>query len=90
MDNSAKDLSALNNDAEHTQDTAGDSATIEERFDTIDRIIERMDEDDVPLEEAFALYQSGLAQVKAANEMLDSMEKALLVMNESGELEDFE
>ncbi len=64
--------------------------TIEERFASLDQIITRMDEEDVPLEEAFSLYQSGLAQVKAANAMLDSMEAALLQMNESGELEDFE
>ena len=64
--------------------------SIEERFASLDQIIERMDADDVPLEEAFSLYQSGLAQVKAANEMLDSMEQALLVMNESGDLEEFE
>ena len=35
------------------------------------------------------LYKKGMEQMKAANQELDRIEKAMLVMNESGELEEF-
>ncbi len=68
---------------------SGQEPSIEQRFEALDGILERMDEDEVPLEEAFALYKSGLEQVQKANEMLDELERQMLIMNESGELEDF-
>lgn len=63
--------------------------SIEQRFEALDGILERMDEKEVPLEEAFALYKSGLEQVQKANEMLDALEREMLIMNESGNLEEF-
>ena len=41
------------------------------------------------LEERFAAIELILDQMKAANQALDQIEKAMLVMNESGELEEF-
>ncbi len=64
--------------------------TIEERFERLDGIVSRMDEENVPLEEAFALYKEGLEQVKFANAMLDEMEAAIRMLDEDGDLEDFE
>lgn len=63
--------------------------TLEEHFAVIEEIISRMEEADVPLDTAFQLYKEGLDQVKAASRKLDAIEKAMLVMNENGELEEF-
>lgn len=63
--------------------------TLEARLDHIEDIIGQMESGEVSLDGSFELYKEGLAEVKAANEMLDMMEKAMLVMNENGELEEF-
>lgn len=63
--------------------------TLEERMEHLEELIARMESGDVTLDQSFALYKDGMAELKAANEMLDAMEKAMLVMNEEGELEEF-
>ena len=37
----------------------------------------------------FALYKEGLEQIKAAGQSLDTIEKAMLVLNQDGKLEEF-
>ena len=41
------------------------------------------------LDEAFELYKKGLDEVKSANDMVQGMEKAMLVLNSDGQLEEF-
>lgn len=62
---------------------------LEERFAAIEDILDRMEDEHVTLDESFELYKKGMEQMKAANQDLDRIEKAMLVMNESGELEEF-
>lgn len=66
-----------------------DKITLEERFDTIEGILEQMESGEVSLDETFELYKKGLSEIKAANESLDMIEKAMLVLNEQGNLEEF-
>ena len=63
--------------------------SLEERFEHIEDIIEKMETGDITLDKSFELYKNGLEEIKAANAMLDDMEKAMLVMNEDGSLEEF-
>uniref|UniRef100_UPI0040578AC2 exodeoxyribonuclease VII small subunit n=1 Tax=Agathobacter sp. TaxID=2021311 RepID=UPI0040578AC2 len=63
--------------------------SLEERFEQIEEIIEKMETGEVTLDESFELYKAGLEQIKEANSMLDRIEKAMLVMNEEGSLEEF-
>ncbi len=62
---------------------------LEERFAAIESILEQMDNENVTLDRSFELYKEGLEQIKAANHSLDTIEKAMLVLNEQGELEEF-
>lgn len=62
---------------------------LEERFSAIEEILDGMEKPDVTLEQSFALYQQGMEELKQANAMLDEIEKAMLVMTENGELEEF-
>ena len=41
------------------------------------------------MDDSFELYKKGLTEIKAANDSLDRIEKAMLVLNENGELEEF-
>lgn len=63
--------------------------SLEEHFEHIEEILEQMETGDVSLDMSFELYKNGLEEIKAANSMLDEMEKAMLVMNEDGSLEEF-
>lgn len=61
---------------------------LEERFQIIESILDKMEAVDVTLDESFELYKQGIAEVQAANASLDTIEKAMLVMNGT-ELEEF-
>ena len=63
--------------------------TLEERFVHLEQIVARMEDADVSLDEAFELYKKGLDEVKSANDMVQGMEKAMLVLNSNGQLEEF-
>ena len=60
---------------------------LEERFAKIDSILDAME--DETLDRSFALYKEGLEQIKAAGQSLDTIEKAMLVLNQDGKLEEF-
>ena len=63
--------------------------SLEERFENIEEIIGKMETGEATLDETFDLYKHGLEEIKAANALLDGMEKAMLIMNEDGQLEEF-
>lgn len=63
--------------------------SLEDRFERLDEIISKMENQSVGLDESFELYKTGLDEVKAANDILNTMEKAMLVLNEDGDLEEF-
>ena len=63
--------------------------TLEERFAHLEQIVARMEDADVSLDEAFELYKKGLDEVKSANDMVQGMEKDMLVLNSDGQLEEF-
>ena len=65
------------------------NVSLEERFERIEEIIGQMERGDASLDKSFELYKNGLEEIKAANTMLDDMEKAMLLLNEDGTLEDF-
>lgn len=65
------------------------NVSLEERFEHIEEIIGEMENGDVSLDKSFELYKNGLEEIKLANAILDDMEKAMLVLNEDGSLEEF-
>lgn len=63
--------------------------TLEELFDELDGIATRLERGELSLEESFQLYQNGMNKLKLCNEMIDQVEKKVLVLEESGELHEF-
>ena len=63
--------------------------SLEEHFTSIEEIIGKMETGEATLDETLELYKKGLENVKAANALLDDMEKAMLMMNEDGSMEEF-
>ena len=63
--------------------------TLEENFERLDQMIQQLEQEDLPLEEAFKTYTSGMAVLKQCNEQIDKVEKQVLKLTETGELEEF-
>lgn len=64
--------------------------SLEEMFQELSSIIEKMQEREVTLEESFSLYEQGIRKLKLCNERIDSVEKKMLLLNQQGELEAFD
>ncbi len=64
--------------------------SLEEAFQELEEMIEKMQQRDVTLEETFALYEQGIRKLKFCNQKIDRVEKKMLLLNQQGELEPFE
>ena len=62
--------------------------TLEEAFTQIEAILTQMEEPEISLEEAFALYQQGVLQLKNGGTILDEVEKKMQILGEDGEIEE--
>ena len=82
------DTGVLDPDTNIQTDTAGEQS-LEELFAQAEALIGRMEEPDLPLEEAFAAYEQGMKIIRACNSRIDQVEQKMLVMNEEGELAPF-
>ena len=51
--------------------------TLEEVMKELDGVLEKMQAEDLPLEDTFACYKEGLELVKAANEKIEKIEKTI-------------
>jgi len=59
--------------------------TIEEGFEKLDTILEKLEDEDTGLEASFGLYEEGLGVVKACRDKLDMIEKKIIVLEEGNE-----
>ena len=55
---------------------------LEEAFDRIEALLEKLQDKDVTLEESFGLYQEGMGLLKLCNENIDHVEKQMLKIDE--------
>ena len=54
---------------------------MEEEFAQIEAIIDKMENQDVPLDESFLLYQQGVEKLRKCNVLLDEVEKKMQVLD---------
>ena len=55
---------------------------IEENFKELDELLEKMQDEDVSLDESFEMYKKGIEIVKDSNEQIDKIEKQIEVLEE--------
>ena len=60
--------------------------TIEETFAKIEETIEKLEQDDIALEDAFAAYSEGMKLLKDCNDQIDKVEKKVLKLASDGNL----
>ncbi len=54
------------------------SKSLETAFEELDGLIAKMEDRDLPLEDAFKLYQEGLKLIKYCNSAIDRVEKKII------------
>lgn len=62
---------------------------LEEAFDRIEALLEKLQNKDVTLEESFGLYEEGMGLLKLCNENIDHVEKQMLQIDEEGQTHEF-
>lgn len=63
---------------------------LEENFARLEETIERLESEELSLEEAFQAYSEGMRILKRCNDQIDRVEKQVLKLNEEGQPEEFE
>lgn len=62
---------------------------IEEVFQELDTIAEKLESGETSLEDSFRLYKKGMELLKYCSDRLDTVEKKMLQMDEDGTLREF-
>jgi len=64
--------------------------SFEEAMESLEQIVEKLEEGDVPLEEAISIYKQGMNLSRLCHMKLKSVEDQLTeILNEDGQLESF-
>lgn len=58
---------------------------LEESFEKLNQIVEKLEQPDISLEDSFTLYQEGMKLLKSCNDSIDKVEKELIILGENGE-----
>ncbi len=66
-----------------------DALPLEEAFEKLEGIVEKLEQDTVSLEESFQIYKQGMELLKQCNESIEKVEKQVLVLQEDGETHEF-
>lgn len=62
--------------------------SLEEALMKLDCTIEKLQSEEVSLEESFLLYKEGMDYVKLCTETIDKVEKKVLMLNQEGQLDE--
>ena len=71
------------------QQTTDNEKNIEDVFQELDVIAEKLESSDTSLEDSFRLYKKGMELLKYCSGKLDTVEKKRLQMDEDGTLREF-
>ncbi|MBQ3165457.1 MAG: exodeoxyribonuclease VII small subunit [Lachnospiraceae bacterium] len=58
-------------------------------FEKLEESIEKLEQEDISLEDSFKIYQEGMKLIRTCNEKIDKVEKEVLKLSENGELDEF-
>ncbi len=63
--------------------------TLETVFEQLDEVVEKLEGEDLSLEESFQMYHKGMDLLKICNEKIDTIEKKMMILDENGEQHEF-
>ena len=67
------------------REAGADKAPFEEALKRLEGVVERLEEGDIPLEEALKLFEEGVQLSRACTQKLDEAEKKIEVLTRDGE-----
>lgn len=70
--------------------TSEKKLSLEENFERLDALVEKLSEEDISLEDAFSAYSEGMEVLKQCNEQIDRVEKKVLKLGGQGSLEELD
>lgn len=59
--------------------------SIEQTFEELDQVLEKLESSNITLEESFACYEVGMKLVKTCTEKIDKVEKQMIILQGGGE-----
>ena len=65
-----------------------ENVSLEENFAKLEREIEKLEAENVTLEEAFQAYSTGMKLLKECNDQIDKVEKKVLKLTADGKLQE--
>ncbi len=68
---------------------ARDDLSLEETFQVLEEVINKMEQGDLSLEESFAAYHQGMDLLKSCNDKIDKVEKQVQELDARGETHEF-
>ena len=64
--------------------------TVEESFEKLDELLNRLESKDITLDESFELYKKGMEELKNCSKKIDATKKAVMAISSEGNLVEFE
>lgn len=66
-----------------------ETRSVEEAFQDLDEMVEKLESRDISLEDSFRIYQEGMKLLQYCSKKIDTVEKKMLQMNEDGSFREF-
>ena len=66
-----------------------ENQTLEQVFEELDDVVEKLEEEGISLEDSFKYYRKGMELLKVCNDKIDKVEKQMKVLDEDGEEHEF-
>ncbi len=66
-----------------------EETSLEELFTELENVIQKMEEENISLEDSFRLYHRGMDALKQCSERIDEVEKKMLILDEEGGTHEF-
>lgn len=63
-----------------------EALSLEEALKRLELTVEKLQQEEITLEESFQLYKQGMDYVKICSETIDQVEKNVLMLNQEGNL----
>lgn len=67
-----------------------ENLSLEQAFEQLEKTIERLESEEITLEDSFVSYKEGMQLLKHCNDQLDKVEKQVLLLSSDGELTEFD
>ncbi|MCR5279331.1 MAG: exodeoxyribonuclease VII small subunit [Lachnospiraceae bacterium] len=68
-------------------ETKTEKRSVDDMLNELAETVDKLDDEDISLEEAFKLYEKGMKLAKSCNEEIDIVEKKVLEITKDGEKE---